>query len=75
MLLSGILSLEYTNEMSYNRLVVKNLSAEDTMKKRYKSFMAVAFAVVTLCGCTPSNKSIIRMQKLEEGVYHVQENH
>lgn len=38
------------------------------MKKRYKSFIAVAFTVVTLCGCTPSNKSIIRMQKLEEGV-------
>lgn len=38
------------------------------MKKRYKSFVAICFTVVTLCGCTQSNKSIMRMQKLEEGV-------
>ena len=38
------------------------------MKKRYKSFVAVVFAVFSLCGCTKSNKAIIRMQKMEEGV-------
>lgn len=41
---------------------------EENMKKRYKSFVALAFTVITLCGCTKSNKAIIRMQKLEEGV-------
>ena len=40
------------------------------MKKRYKSFVAVAFACVVLCGCSQTNKSIIRMQKIEEGVDH-----
>jgi len=40
---------------------------EKNMKKS-KSFIALCFAVLTLCGCTKSNKAIIRMQKLEEGV-------
>ncbi|WP_407425366.1 tetratricopeptide repeat protein [Treponema sp.] len=38
------------------------------MKKRYKSFLAVTFTMITLCGCTKSNKTIVRMQKLEEGI-------
>ncbi|MBQ9206011.1 MAG: tetratricopeptide repeat protein [Treponema sp.] len=38
------------------------------MKKRYKSFIAITFTMLTLCGCTKSNKTIIRMQKLEEGI-------
>ena len=50
MLLSGILSLEYTNEMSYNRLVVKNLSAEDTMKKILLSILGIVMCL-TLFGC------------------------
>ena len=40
------------------------------MKKKYKSLFAITFAVFVLCGCTKSNKSIIRMQKLEEGIDH-----
>ncbi|MBQ4379018.1 MAG: tetratricopeptide repeat protein [Treponema sp.] len=38
------------------------------MKKKYKSLAAVCFSVLILCGCTKSNKSIMRMQKIEEGV-------
>ena len=38
------------------------------MKKKYKYFIAMAFSVLVLCGCTKSNKSIKRMQRLEEGV-------
>mgnify|MGYP002624988925 FL=1 len=38
------------------------------MKKRYKSFLAITFTMITLCGCTKSNKTIVRMQKLEEGI-------
>ena len=38
------------------------------MKKKLKPFVAVCFSVITLCGCTKSNKTIQRMQRLEEGV-------
>lgn len=38
------------------------------MKKKYKTLAAIAFTMFTLCGCTKSNKTIIRMQKLEEGI-------
>ena len=38
------------------------------MTKTRKSIVAVAFAVLTLCGCAKSSKTIIRMQKMEEGV-------
>ncbi|MBP3771425.1 MAG: tetratricopeptide repeat protein [Treponema sp.] len=38
------------------------------MKKHYKTFFALSFAMFVLCGCTKSNKSIVRMQKLEEGI-------
>ncbi|WP_294427903.1 tetratricopeptide repeat protein [uncultured Treponema sp.] len=38
------------------------------MKKKYKTFAAIAFTMFTLCGCTKTNKTIIRMQKLEEGI-------
>lgn len=38
------------------------------MKKKYRTFLEICFVVVTLCGCTKSNKALIRMQKLEEGV-------
>lgn len=40
------------------------------MKKKYKSLFAITFTVFVLCGCSKSNKSIIRMQKLEEGIDH-----
>jgi len=36
--------------------------------RKYKPFLAVSAAVLLLTGCPKSNKSIIRMQKLEEGV-------
>ncbi|MCR4822714.1 MAG: tetratricopeptide repeat protein [Treponema sp.] len=38
--------------------------------KKYKPFIAVSMAVLLLTGCSKSNKSIIRMQKIEEGVDH-----
>ena len=38
------------------------------MTKKCKSVLAITFTVFVLCGCPQSNKSIIRMQKLEEGV-------
>ncbi len=38
------------------------------MSKTRKSILLVIFAVFTLCGCQRSSKTIIRMQKLEEGV-------
>lgn len=40
------------------------------MKNKYKSLFALCFSVLVLCGCTKSNKAIIRMQKLDEGVDH-----
>ena len=40
------------------------------MKKKYKSLFAITFTVFVLCGCTKSNKSIQRLQKLEEGIDH-----
>ena len=38
------------------------------MTNTHKSILAVIFTVFTLCGCTRSSKTIIRMQKLETGV-------
>ncbi len=38
------------------------------MTKTRKSICMVIFAVLMLCGCSKSSKTIIRMQKLEEGV-------
>ncbi|MBQ0050525.1 MAG: tetratricopeptide repeat protein [Treponema sp.] len=38
------------------------------MNKKHRAFAGVCLAVLTLCGCTKSNKTIQRMQKLEEGV-------
>ena len=38
------------------------------MTKTRKSIFMVIFAVLFLCGCSKSSKTIIRMQKMEEGV-------
>lgn len=38
------------------------------MTKTKKSIAAVAFSVLLLCGCSKSSKTIIRLQKMEEGV-------
>lgn len=38
------------------------------MTKTKKSIFAVVFTVFALCGCQQSSKTIVRMQKLEEGV-------
>ena len=40
------------------------------MKKRCKSVLALAAAAFVLCGCVKSNRAIVRMQKLEEGIDH-----
>ena len=41
---------------------------EEHMTKTKKSIVMVAFAVLLLCGCNKSSKTIIRLQKMEEGV-------
>lgn len=38
------------------------------MRKKYKSIAALCFSVLVLCGCSKSNKTIKRLQKLEEGI-------
>lgn len=38
------------------------------MEKKFKIFVSICAAVVLLCGCNKSNKTLIRMQHLEENV-------
>ncbi|MBR0495117.1 MAG: tetratricopeptide repeat protein [Treponema sp.] len=38
------------------------------MKNAHKSFLVICITALTFFGCTKSNKAIIRMQKIEEGV-------
>ena len=38
------------------------------MTKTRKNIFMVIIAVLMLCGCSKSSKTIIRMQKMEEGV-------
>lgn len=40
----------------------------NVMKNAHKSFLVICLTVLTFFGCTRSNKAIIRMQKMEEGV-------